>query len=131
MEILQVEKSTAELVHQSISILKEISTQIFKARAAENEKLLLSVQEVSKMLGGLDRNKVTEMCKDGTLKWVLVNCEGAKEKRRIFYDSVVEYVTSLKHVIHGKYHTNELNLLQTAKVSRSEIEKIGGVLGEK
>ena len=86
---------------------------------------LISIEEASRRLNGLNRREVKKLYDEGRLKGYRKN----NSSIAIRSDSVEDYIRSLDKIMGDEYFTNEQKVMQKAKASitRSEIEKYGGV----
>ena len=84
---------------------------------------LLSVEETSRRLGGLNREDVKKLCKSGKLEYYRKN----NNTMVISSASVEKYIGDLQKITHNEYFTNEHNVMRRAKapITRTEIEKFG------
>ena len=83
---------------------------------------LLSIEEVSKRLAGLNRKEVRKLYDSNKLR-------GLRRENGtivIFSDSVDDYISGLKNITHNEYFANEQKVMKSAKapITRTEIEKL-------
>jgi len=126
MTELNTERSTAEIFYSAVQLLDKMLERQEKMQVKELQiKMhdgirLLTLQEVSRILAGLDVRKVKKLYDDGVLKGLKKNNSSVA----IYSDSVQDYLAKTKTMIHDDYFSNEHNLMKKARVTRSEYDKL-------
>jgi hypothetical protein len=128
-ENINLEKVVSDELSQAILLIFEKLSEQKKARIIKELQLkmpdnkLLSIKDASYLLGGLEYNRVKALYDNKKLQGVSLN----NGKIRLFYDSVVKYINSLKDAKQTEYFTNEQNIMARAVVTRTEYEQMKGV----
>ena len=125
----QIQNLEKDYLLQIADIMREVTANMLQIKQMEmeekmyNNQLLLSTKEASRLLGGIDSQKVIRMYKD---KHCLIDGIEDGKNIKIFYDSIIEYLRKARGMVQDDYFTNTKNLIKKASVSRSEFDRIMG-----
>jgi hypothetical protein len=121
-----LENVVSDNLSQAILLIFEKLSDPKKARLVKELQLkiadnkLISIKDASYLLGGLEKSRVKALYDKKKLKGISLN----NGKIRLFYDSVIEYINSLKKIIQNDYFINEQNSMDRTQVTRTEYEKM-------
>ena len=104
---------------QAMQIFNDAMTKYHQIEYHDGVRLI-SIEDASRLLGGLNRKEVKKLYEKGKIV-------GYRKNNNVIVirsDSVVSYIMSLDKITQNEYFTNEQKSLQKARnTSRSEIEK--------